>query len=55
MAITYYAYLTDLNGNITLLCKGKNYETIAAKLEAHKNKYAAKHDVWLGGWVQSFK
>lgn len=54
--ITYYAHLTNQNGEtLRVLCQGQDYAMVATKLETYRNRYFAKHQVWLGGFVISYR
>jgi hypothetical protein len=55
MAITYYAHLTTETGKSRIFCEGQDYEAVAAKLEAYRTRHFAKHQVWLGGFVLSYR
>lgn len=53
--ITYFAHVTSETGERRVLCQGSDYPAIAARLEGFRRRYYRRNQVWLAGFVQSFR
>jgi hypothetical protein len=49
----YYAYV-EINGAFVLWNKGKNYDKLSVRFEKFRMENFEKHQIWIGGFIQSF-